>query len=124
MTPEQLSKSGSEHGHQMALFAWATLARQEWPQLGLLFAIPNQRAGVVAGAFFKAEGTKAGVPDLMLPVARGSWHGLFLELKKPGGIPTKEQMNWIDKLLKQNYFATVAYGWEEAKEVILTYLRY
>lgn len=64
--------------------------------LRLLFAIPNggERAAPVA-ARMKAEGAKAGVSDLMLPVARvvrsgtiGNWpyglhHGLFLEMKRP-----------------------------------------
>jgi hypothetical protein len=122
MNPSDLTKSGTEHGHQMALMAWCAAEAARWPELRLLFAIPNQRAGKVAGAFFKAEGVKAGLPDLMLPVARKTWHGLFLELKRPGGVPTREQMNWIDKLLKQGYAARVCYGWIEARDTIIEYL--
>ncbi len=130
MRPEDLAASGTEHAHQVALFAWAALERCNYPQLQLMFAIPNQRAGVVAGAYFKAEGVRAGVPDIFLPVpiCRGPGAilkaGLWIELKKPGGIVAKERIWWQNALNEAGYLAVVCYGWEEARDTILTYLRY
>lgn len=130
MKPEDIAKSGTEHAHQAALFAWAALERRNYPQLQLMFAIPNQRSGVVAGARFKAEGVRAGIPDIFLPATRVSrpggilTAGLWIELKKPGGIVAKEQIWWQNALNEAGYLAVVCYGWEEAKETILTYLRY
>ena len=62
----------SEHQEQAALFRWAWFAQVKHPALALLYAIPNggHRHKAVA-ARMKAEGVKAGVPDLCLPVARG-----------------------------------------------------
>ena len=86
-TPESLAKAGSEHAEQTALFCWAALpeVRAEYPVLELMFAIPNggERNKIVAGNL-KAEGVKAGVLDIFLPVPSKGWHGLFIEMKVAG----------------------------------------
>lgn len=46
MTPNQLAKSGSEHGEQVALFAWAAVARMYGFEAADLYA-----QGVPVGAF-------------------------------------------------------------------------
>ncbi len=110
MTPEQLSKSGSEHGEQRALFGWAVVAeahgfdaafddmsyikglahieavypnRVPVPELARMFAIPN--GGLrdkVTAAKLKHEGVKRGVPDVMLPLPCRRFAGLFVEMKR------------------------------------------
>lgn len=117
----------SEHDHQVALFKWAKLSKI--PELSLMFAIPNggHRNKIVA-AHLKAEGVAKGVPDICLPVARGGFHGLFIELKKPkcqksaAGKATKEQLQWQINLNEQGYLAVICVGWEKAKETIESYL--
>ena len=48
-------------------------------------------------------GVKSGVPDLMLPIPKGGYHGLFIELKKEvGGITSKEQIDWSQFLNQGN----------------------
>lgn len=108
----------------MKLFAWAEWERIDRPELGLLFAVPNGgRRDKVTGARLKAEGVKAGVPDVWLPVARGRWHGLVIELKADESKrPSKEQTEWLTQLMEQGYFATVAAGTEAAKRLIVSYL--
>lgn len=135
--PWQYAETNSEHGHQTALFMWASVAKQLEPRLDLLFAIPNggKRDGITASRL-KAEGVKSGVPDLMLPVpsaaAKGlsgvSYSGLFIELKRPKsgrGIAGKEstqQSEWSKRLNEQGYFACARIGWISAKYVICIYL--
>ena len=112
-----------EHAEQVALMRWVALQARRWPAIDLLFAIPNGgRRDPVTGARLKAEGVKAGVPDLCLPWPAVGWHGLFIELKAPGGRPTAAQMRWIERLRTAGYRAEVCYGWEEAAEVISEYL--
>jgi len=41
LTLEKIAKSGTEEAEQTALFAWAALAKNSYPELELLFAIPN-----------------------------------------------------------------------------------
>ena len=114
-----------EHQEQVKLFAWAEWERIDRPELGLLFAVPNGgRRDKVTGARLKAEGVKAGVPDVWLPVARQGYHGLVIELKADEKKrPSKEQERWITGLMEQGYLAVVCPGCEAAKSVLLEYLR-
>lgn len=114
----------TEAEEQGLLFRWAEIARGRYPALDLLFHIPNGgKRGKSEAARFKAEGVKAGVPDLFLPVPRGKAHGLFIELKRrKGGRVSKEQAIWTISLQAQGYRAEVAKGWEEARDIIIEYL--
>ena len=108
---------------QTALFEWANLSAGKYPELKLMFHIPNGgRRDVVEAAHLKQQGVKAGVPDLCLPVARGQYHGLYLELKAEGGRHSESQKAWLDDLNKQGYKAVTAYGFDEAQTAIEDYL--
>ena len=112
----------SEHAHQVTLVNWFD---REYPEFeGILFAIPNGglRAKRVAEQL-KREGLRKGVPDMMLPVPKGEYAGLFIELKAEGGRPTKEQKVWVPRLNELGYLAVFSYGWESAAETISDYLK-
>ena len=114
----------SEHAEQVALMHWAAVAQRQYPELRLLHAIPNGGArDVRAGRRLKDEGVRRGVPDMCLPVARGPWHGCYLELKRrDGGTLSEPQEWWLTHLQAQGYFATVARGWEHAAQILQQYL--
>ena len=115
----------NEAAEQKALFEWAKLHEHIYPALRLMFAIPNggsRKGGIIEGAHLKAQGVRAGVPDLFLPYPSGRYHGLFLEMKADGGRLQPAQREWIDALNNAGYFATVAFGFEQAKNTILRYL--
>ena len=86
--------------------------------------IPNGgKRGKAEAGRFRAEGVKAGVPDICLPVARGGHHGLYIELKRTGRSETSDaQKEWLDALAGQGYKAVVCKGWEMAAEAVLAYL--
>ncbi|GHV06282.1 hypothetical protein FACS1894217_04630 [Clostridia bacterium] len=115
----------TESQEQTALFSWAGLQSNVYPELALLFHIPNGGSRSKAeGGRFKAEGVKAGIPDICLPVGRGTYHGLFIELKRiDGGKLSKNQELWISRLNAYGYFACICRGWEEAKDTIIWYLK-
>lgn len=114
----------TEHEHQAALFRWARLASGARPELALMFAVPNGGARTArTGAMLKAEGVKAGVPDIFLPVPRDNWHGLFIELKTAKGCASAVQREWIARLQEQGYRAEVCRGWNTARELIEEYLQ-
>ena len=115
----------SEGQEQATLFHWAEMKSFVYPELRLLFHIPNGggRSKAEAGRF-KMEGVKAGVPDLFLPVARGKWHGLFIEMKRlDGGRASQEQKDWIASLERQGYRAVICQGWQAAAEELEGYLQ-
>ena len=114
-----------EHDEQSALFEWANAAQGEHPELCMLFAIPNGGARHPAvAAQLKAEGVKAGVPDIFLAVARGRWHGLFVELKRAdrSNHATSAQRAWMEMLRRYGYSAIVCYGATDAINAIMGYL--
>jgi hypothetical protein len=72
----------------------------------------------------KEQGVRAGVPDIFLPCPNPIHMGLFIEMKRQkGGRISEEQSRWIAELNKSGYRAVVAYGFEDAKQIILNYLR-
>lgn len=107
----------SEHEMQVSIMEEVALRANLDPTWGLCFAIPNggKRSKATAGKL-KAEGVKAGVPDLFLPVARNGYHGLFIELKVNGRKQERHQSLWHIKLMEQGY--EVHTVWDDATEVI------
>lgn len=88
-----------------------------------MFHVPNGGSrNRVEAANLKRQGVKAGVPDIFLPVARGGFHGLFVEMKAEGGRLSEKQEEWLADLHAQGYAVKVAYGWEEARKAIEAYL--
>lgn len=113
-----------EHEHQSALFQWAAYNTTRYPELEMLFAVPNgTRTTPGVARKMVEEGVRKGVPDICLPVASGEYHGLFIEMKIPGAYARPEQKHWIEQLQMQGYFATVCHGWEEAAQLIEHYLQ-
>lgn len=114
----------TESVEQICLFRWAMFEEGAYPQLALLYHIPNGgKRSITTAKRLKAEGVKPGVPDIHLPVARKGYHGLYIELKRQVGNSTTEtQDNWLEALNAEGYLAIVCRGWEEASKRILEYL--
>lgn len=111
---------------QIAVFAWANTQVGLYPELFWLHAIPNggYRSGREAVGL-QRQGVKAGIIDISLDVARKGYHGIKIELKKPGGkckAPSKEQSQYIEFLTEQGYYCFVSNDFDEVKRKILEYL--
>jgi len=114
----------TEQKEQELLFTWAASNESRWPELELLFAIPNGlRISIGAALKARRAGLKAGVPDVCLPVPRNGYHGLFIELKRvKGGRLSPEQAEWLRGLEEHGYKCVVAAGFEAARRAIEDYL--
>lgn len=123
MSPEQLAAGGSEHSHQVALMCWTKLHLDKWPELSLIFAIPNgSKRDAITANRLKMEGVKSGVSDLMLPVSRHGYHGFFLELKKLDGKESVNQKEFGADITQQGYLYACCKGWEDAAEKLSWYM--
>ena len=112
-----------EQGQQIALLHWADMMMNQYPELDLMYHIPNEgKRSVSTGSRLKKLGLKAGVPDIVLPVARGGYHGLYIEMKYGRNTLTDNQRQWMDALKKAGHLTAVCYSFMEAKDVILGYL--
>lgn len=144
----------SEHAEQVELFRWCnevayagfdlvlSKANKPYdknrlnpvPQLNLLHAIPNGGArgndtqtNKIRGAMLKAEGVKAGVPDIFLPVPLQGYCGLYIEMKvadRSKGRPSKEQLAFLEQVGQLGFAWRICYGAEEAKKAICEYFGY
>ncbi len=67
-----------EHDLQVTCLKWLHIA---YPRV-LCYAIPNggQRNAIVA-KHLKEEGVTAGIPDLHIPIPRGNYASLYIEMK-------------------------------------------
>lgn len=114
-----------EHEEQKSLFYWASLHEARIPELRWLYAIPNGRFRHISEAVkLKAEGVRAGVPDVALDVARGGYHGLRIEMKAPGRASTTSdiQLAWHQFLRAQGYDVRVFDDWRAAWNHLMVYL--
>lgn len=122
-----------EHEEQVILINWAICSYGLYPELKLLFAVPNGgKRGWGTAKKLKSEGTRRGIPDLILPVPRFNnyvegqvcwYHGLFIEMKKKEkGQVSIDQKWWHEQLRELGYRVEVCYGADEAKEVLKDYL--
>ena len=117
-------KHPTEADEQAVVFSWARLVANQWPELHYMFHIPNggHRNRIVA-AKMTGQGVKPGVPDIFLPISRGNYHGLWIEMKAGhGGTVSDAQAAWIDYLRAQGYSVCVARGAEMAIGAITVYL--
>lgn len=115
--------TSNEEIEQIALFRWAEFVANQHPELELMYHIPNEgKRSRLTGARLKEAGLKSGVPDVHLPVARGGYIGLYIELKYGRNKPTENQKRWLRALRAAGHLVAVCYGWEQAKELIEQYL--
>lgn len=119
-------KSGvpTETWEQKQVIKWSQQPsiRQRYPELALLYHIPNERVDKVQAAILKEMGVKTGVPDLHLPIPSGKYHSLYIEMKALDGKPYPEQIWWAEHLKANGNAHTFCYGWQQATEVLQWYL--
>lgn len=118
-----MNQQRSESWHQTQLFAYcAEAAASGDDRYKCIFAVPNGgHRDKVTGARMKAEGARAGVPDIFVAVPSKGKHGLFIEMKVKGGRLSDKQEVWRDRLKQQGYGFVVCYSVDEAIGVLDSY---
>lgn len=117
------NRKRSEATEQERVINWARRNEYRCKDLKMLFHIPNGGSrNKIEAAHLKAQGVKAGVPDLFLAVPVREYSGLFVEMKYGRNKTTEKQEWWLEELKKQGYMTTICYGAEEAIQTIAEYL--
>lgn len=89
----------------------------------LLFAVPNGgRRNPREAAIMKAEGTTAGVADLILFLPRQDKHALCIEMKTSDGRQSPAQKEWQQKVQQQGYQYEVVRNFSQFQELIENYI--
>lgn len=120
ITARTVPPGAKEHEIQSAFFAWVRLQEHAIPLLKLIFAVPNGgfRSKKTAAAL-KREGAKAGVPDVMFPLATHRYAGLALEFKRPKtGRLSDSQTDYIELLRAVGWRVEVVRSADEAINLV------
>lgn len=113
----------SETTEQINLFNWAKRYEEFIPELKLMYHVPNEgKRSEGTAKVLKAAGLKKGVPDIVLPVARKGFMGLYIEMKFGKNKATLEQREFMRLLEREGHKTVIAYSFEEAREIIRRYL--
>jgi len=114
-----------EFSEQCALFLWARnpATLRKYPELRLLSCSLNGvKLSKAQAGKAKAAGMLAGEHDVRLPVARGTYTSLSIEMKAGDNQPTKAQLEYGALLEAEGGCVRYCWSWIEAKEAIEHYL--
>lgn len=113
----------SEDTEQINVIQWARWQQERHPELKLLHHCPNGGSRNKAEAVkLKQMGVVAGIPDLHLPVPKGIYSGLYIELKCDRGTLQESQKEVLRELAEVGNYCAVCYGAEEAIKIIEEYI--
>jgi hypothetical protein len=103
-SPQRKPRNDEEHRHQAAFFEILRLNERKFPELRFVFAVPNggRRDKATAGKLW-AEGVRAGVPDICIPIGRRGHFGAFIENKTATGKTSPAQADFALYLTRGNY---------------------
>lgn len=127
ITPDHIARNPSEEAQQTAYFCWISWQVEHTPDLKWAFAIPNGglRDKITAGKL-KAQGVKAGVPDVFIPVPKMfngvRYAGLWLELKKVNGVVSDAQRDWQAYLSNAGYAHRICVGYVAMRDATKLYM--
>ncbi len=113
-----------EHLEQVAFFN--LLSRVNHPAAFLAYAVPNQAVAKFKSKAmrvrFWAEGVRGGIPDLHIAYPSQGFHGLWIEMKRPGEKPRPEQVAWHERLREAGHKVEVCFSCKEAFKIFCDYL--
>ena len=125
----------SEAEHQISVMDWTRRVdvQARYPELRYIYHIANEipdgdkMAREDSDRICKKRykmGVQAGIPDLCLPVARGRYHALYIEMKslRPGAAPSEVQLHRLKELRECGNAAEICYGDVDAINLIINYL--
>ena len=130
MTIEELHKlwdkknkgkaANTEHDLQVSCLRWLRFAHP----MVLYYAIPNGGYRTASNAkSLRAEGLRAGIPDLHIPIASQGYHSLYIEMKNgKAGRLSEHQKEMHERLRDYGNKVVVCKTFDEFRREINDYL--
>ena len=117
-------RSDKEHKIQCEFIRWVRLSEKRHKALALLYAVPNGgHRNITTARKMKAEGVKAGVPDICLPVPNGAYSSLYIEMKTEKGRQSKIQEEYAALLEAFGSCYRICRNAHEAISTVKNYLK-
>jgi hypothetical protein len=116
-----MPRSKEEFQLQCSCVRWFDL---QFPKMStFLWAVPNGGSrNVMEAVNLKRAGVRRGVPDMMLSMAMGGFHGLFIEFKSKKGKLSEEQEWFFVYHKARGYRCEVVRTFDEFLHIIKSYL--
>ena len=114
----------TEAQEQTAVISWWRYACRIYgvPECALLHIANEGTRSAARGRLQKKQGVRAGVSDLFLSVPRGTFSGLWIEMKRKGGRVRPEQREFLGHMQTLGYDGAVCHGFDEARRKIVAYM--
>ncbi len=107
---------------QAKVIAWARANERNYPYLWMLHSSLNGVKMTKAQAVRAiAQGMKKGVADLFLPVKKGVYSGLYIEMRSEKGRTSIDQSKFLTAVSENDYLAHICYSAVEAIDKIKGY---
>lgn len=113
---------------QIQIVTWA---RYQYPKVfPFLVGIKNEmNCSQGMGNLYNRMGRKKGASDIFIAQPNNKYHGLWIEVKPDGFKHTKSndehvrcQLDFIETMKTNNYYGEMVIGFDQAKELIESYL--
>lgn len=83
----------------------------------------ERKCSMIQGKILKRMGVKKGVADFFLALPLDGYSGFWLELKVGKNRLSPDQQEFMKRKTQRGYLCAVCWGFEDAKELFITYLR-
>jgi hypothetical protein len=114
----------SEDTEQIHVIQWAGYRTDEFPELKWLHHVPNGGSRDKREAVkLKWMGVKSGVSDLHLPIPKGEYIGLWIEMKYANGRVQESQKEFLADMEEVGHFVATCYSADEAITTISAYCK-
>ena len=114
----------SEDTEQINVVTWCRWQQNAFPELSLLHHCPNGGSRNEREAVkFKQMGVLAGVSDLHLPVPKGVYASLYIEMKYGDGRLEDSQKRFLRNAAALGNYCVVCYDAQTAINVIAEYVK-
>jgi len=116
-------RHGPEELEMIAFFDYCRAMAHLAPEFALAFHVPNEsKSSIPRRKTLKRAGLKKGVPDICVPVPRGKYAALYIEMKVKPNKPSPEQIQLIAELNAVGNYAVVCWSADEAIQTLLNYM--
>lgn len=102
---------------QMAVAKYLDLQKLTWCHIA-----NERRTSIQQGVRLKKKGVKSGVPDCLIFEPRKGFVGLAIELKTGKNKPSKNQLEWIDRLNYKGWKTAICYTLDEVIKEVEQYI--
>lgn len=116
----------SEFTHQREFITWLRVAHPKYATCTRLslngIPLPSTVAGRIINQA-KACGMVNAESDLFIAAPAHGCHGIFIEMKKPKGKATDEQLEYLESMAEFGYATAVCYSSQDAIDTFSEYLK-